>query len=58
MDALSRIPWDQSIREEVVKAIFKATKEGPDALMDPTINQVVTWMGNKKLETVKVADEK
>ena len=25
--------------------------------VDPTINQVVTWMENKKLETVKVGEE-
>ena len=28
-DALSRIPWDQSIRAEAVEAIFKAAMEGP-----------------------------
>ena len=33
-DALSRIQWDQSIRAEVVKAIFKAAVEGTDALME------------------------
>ena len=33
VDALSRIPWDQSIRAEVVEAIFKATMESPDTLM-------------------------
>ena len=32
-DALSRIPWDQNIRAEVVEVIFKATVEGPNALM-------------------------
>ena len=30
-DALSRIQWDQNIKTEVVRAIFKATVEGPDA---------------------------
>ena len=34
VDALSRIPWYQSIRAEAVKAIFKAAVEGPDALME------------------------
>ena len=81
---------DQNIKAEVIEAIFKATVEGPKALMeiyachqkaisslileslpaqmtvanwvqaqkvDPTINQVVTWMENKKLDTVKVGDE-
>ena len=90
VDALSGIPWDQSIRAEVAEAIFKATVEGPNALMeiyachekaisslilesppvqmtvtdwiqaqkaDTTINQVVTWMENKKLETAKVGEE-
>ena len=33
-DALSRIPWDQNIRPEVVDAIFKAAVEGPDTLME------------------------
>ena len=28
-----------------------------DQKVDPTINQVVTWMENKKLDTVKVGDE-
>ena len=33
-DALSRIPWDESIMEEVIEVIFKAAVEGPDALME------------------------
>ena len=33
-NALSRVPWDQSIRAEVVEAIFKATTEGPNTLME------------------------
>ena len=33
-DVSSRIPWDQNIRADVVEAIFKATVEGPDALME------------------------
>ena len=89
VDVLSKIPWDQSIKAEVVKAIFKAAVEDPDALMeiyachekaisfltlesptwitvmdwvqaqkvDPTINQVVTWIEDKKLDTVKVGEE-
>ena len=32
--ALSRISWDQSIGAETVQAIFKATMEGPDALIE------------------------
>ena len=77
-------------RQKVVKAIFKAAVEGPDALMevyachekaisslilespptwmtvmdwvqawkvDPAINQVVTWIESKKLDTVKVGEE-
>ena len=89
-DVLSRITWDQSIRAEIVKTIFKAAVEGPDVLIeiyachekaisslilesppvwmtvadwvqaqkvDPTINQVITWMENKKLETVKEGEE-
>ena len=87
---LSSIPLDQNIRAEVVKAIFKATVEAPNTLMeiyacykkgisslvlesppawmtvadwvqgqkeDPTINQVVTWVESKKLDTVKMGDE-
>ena len=87
-DTLSRIPWDQNIRANVVKAI--STMEGPDALMeiyachekaisslifecppvqmtiagwdqaqkvDPTINQVVTWIKSEKFDTVKVGYE-
>ena len=90
MDALSRIPWDQNIKAEAVKAMSKAMVEGPDALMgiyvchekaisslilesppawmtmtdwvqaqkvDPTINQVVTWMEDKKQDAVKVGEE-
>ena len=34
VDALSRIPWDQNIKAEAVKAILKATVEGPDGLME------------------------
>ena len=34
VDALSRIPWDQNIRADAVEAIFKATMEGPSALME------------------------
>ena len=33
-DALSRTPWDQNIRVDMVKAIFKAAVEDPDALME------------------------
>ena len=33
-DALSRIPRDQNIKAEVVETIFKATVEGPEALME------------------------
>ena len=33
-DALSRIPRDQNIKLEAVEAIFKATREGPDTLME------------------------
>ena len=33
-DALSRIPWDQNIKAEKVKAIFKAVLEGPEALLE------------------------
>ena len=91
VDALSRIPWDQSIRAEVVeghlqghcgrlsdalmeiyachkKAISFLILESLPAWMtvadwvqaqkaDPTINQVITWMENKKLETVKMGEE-
>ena len=90
VDALSRIPWDQNIREKVVKAILKVTVEDPKAMLeiytchekaisyltlesppgqmtvddwvqaqkaDPSINQVITWIENKKLDTVKVGDE-
>ena len=31
---MSRIPLDQSVGVEAVKAIFKAAMEGPDALME------------------------
>ena len=88
-NALSSIPWDQSIWAEAVEAIFKDAIKGPDALVeiyachekaisslilqsisvwitivdwvqaqkvDPTIKQVITWMENKKLETVKVSE--
>ena len=34
LDVLSRIPWDQNIRADVVKAIFKAAVEGLNALME------------------------
>ena len=34
MDDLSRIPWDQNIKAKVVEAIFKATVQGPKALME------------------------
>ena len=34
VDILSRIPWDQNTKAEVVKAIFKAAVEGPDTLME------------------------
>ena len=34
MDALSQIPWDQNIKANAVEAIFKATVDGPDALME------------------------
>ena len=34
VDALFLIPWDKNIKAEVAKAIFKATVEGPDALME------------------------
>ena len=34
VDALSRILWDQNIRVESVEAIFKASVEGPDTLME------------------------
>ena len=33
-DALPQIPWDKTIKAEVVGAIFKTTIEGPDALME------------------------
>ena len=33
-DVLSSIPWDQNIRTEAVKVIFKATVEGPNALIE------------------------
>ena len=33
-DALSRIPWNQNIKVEAVEAIFKATVEGPNALIE------------------------
>ena len=33
-DAFSRMPWDQNIRTEGVKAIFKAAGEGPKALKE------------------------
>ena len=33
-DVFSRIPWDQIIRAEMVEAIFKATVEGPNTLME------------------------
>ena len=34
VDTLSRIPWDQNIRAEVVEVIFKDALEGPNALME------------------------
>ena len=34
VDVLSRIPWDHNIKAEVVGAIFKATVEGLEALME------------------------
>ena len=33
-DVLSKIPYDKNIKAEVVKAIFKATIEDLDALME------------------------
>ena len=33
-DALSRIPWDQNIRAEVVETIFYTAVEGPDTLLE------------------------
>ena len=33
-DMVSQIPWDQNIKAEAVKAIFKATVKGPDAFME------------------------
>ena len=36
-DALSRIPWDQNIKAETVKAIFKAAVEGPDVMKRPSV---------------------
>ena len=81
VDALSRIPWDQSIGAEVVEAIFKSfvyachekaisslILESPSVWMtivdwvqaqkvDQTINQVIMWMENKKLETAKMGEE-
>ena len=34
MDAMFWIPWDQKIKVEAVKSIFKAAVEGLDALME------------------------
>ena len=34
VDALSAIPWDQNVRADMVKAIFKAAVESPGALME------------------------
>ena len=34
MDALSRVPWDQSVMAEAVETICKAAMEGPDVLME------------------------
>ena len=34
VDALSRIPLDQNIKTDAVKAIFKATMEVPNTLME------------------------
>ena len=34
VNALSRITWDQNIRVEAVKAIFKAAVKGPNTLME------------------------
>ena len=89
-DVLPRIPWDLNIKAKVAEAIFKATVEGLDALMEiyachekaicslilefpptwmtvpdwvqaqkayPTINQVVTWIEDKKLDNVRVGEE-
>ena len=57
-DALSQIPWDHMIKAEAVKAIFKATVEGPDVLMkvyachEKAISSLIlqtppTWMTNR-----------
>ena len=33
-DTLTKIPWVQNIRTKAVETIFKATVDGPDALME------------------------
>ena len=66
-DAFSRIPWDQNIDVDAVRAIFKATVDGPETLMkvytchERAISSLIlespsTWMTAKEWVWAPKAD--